>query len=311
MFNRSIDAKSTYTYNGVQMKDLTEPIFKSNAGDITGLLSYYKVSKEMQMRPDLLSQAAYGETSYSEIILKESGLDNPFAIEVNDILLVPSLNTVYTNVKDVDEFSDGGGYSNTSSKETPYELVANYHKYIDKNKLPKESGSTAVTSSIPSSSTVIDPNLLSANFVGVTSSGKDYGYGYSTPGLNGFGAVGSGIGSPSIVGYDSNGNPITNSIGDTNEQPNGPSSGIPGSSTGPSGEPSGNSYVEANMANKGKSGIYVSNGKIYFGNNVSANSSDVTDVVGSNNTDNELVDCAKNGVTLGQFLNATIKNSIK
>ena len=65
------------------------------------------------------------------------------------------------------------------------------------------------------------------------------------------------------------------------------------------------------MANRGQSGIFVSNGKIYFGNGVIANSSDVTDITGSNDVDNELVDCAKNGVTLGQFLNATIKNSIK
>ena len=34
------------------------------------------------------------------------------------------------------------------------------------------------------------------------------------------------------------------------------------------------------------------------------------DVNGSNDTSSNIVDCAKNGVTLGQFLNAAIKNNI-
>lgn len=290
MFDKTIDSKSTYNHDGILAKDLTEPIFKSNRSNGLSLINYYRVSKEMQMRPDLLSYSAYGETKYSEIILKESGLDNPFAIEVNDILYVPVLNTVYSNVKDLGDFSNDDGYRNgTADKMSNYDLVANYHKYIDKAKTPKETGSTAVNASIPSSSSSIDPNLLSSNFTGVTSSGKQFGGDY--------GAGASGIGG-SVIGYDGDGNEIY--------------SGSNGSNSGGSGNgEGGKSPVEANMANRGKSGIYVSNGKIYFGNNVSASSDDVMDIAGSNDVENELVDCAKNGVTLGQFLNATIKNSIK
>lgn len=292
MFDKTIDSKSTYDHDGILAKDLTEPIFKSNRTDGLSLINYYRVSKEMQMRPDLLSYAAYGEMNYSEIILKESGLDNPFAIEVNDILYVPVLSTVYSNVKDLEEFSNDDGYRNgAADKMSNYDLVANYHKYIDKSKAPKETGSTAVNANIPSSSSSIDPNLLSSNFTGVTSSGKQFGGDYGL-GSNGIGG--------SVIGYDGDGNEIYSDS-------NGSNSG--GSVSGNGG--GGKSPVEANMANRGKSGIYVSNGKIYFGNNVSASADDVMDIAGSNDVENELVDCAKNGVTLGQFLNATIKNSIK
>ena len=295
MFKKSIDSKSTFFRDGIEMVDLTEPIFKTSDLTYHGILSYYKVSKDMEMRPDKLGYAAYGDISYAEIILKESGIDNPFSIEFNDDLYIPSLNTVYTNIKDSDEFDENPDYVRaTSGKDTPYNLIANYHKYIDKNKLPKSNGSDIVSVSIPSTNTSIDPNLLSSTYTGVTSSGNPT---MSNPGVGG--NIGSPIGSPSIAGFDSQGNPIyAATAGEGVSNPN-----ITGSA--------GNSPVEANLANRGQSGIRVANGKIYFGNGVIANSSDVTDVVGSNEVENELVDCAKNGVTLGQFLNATIKNSIK
>ena len=69
--------------------------------------------------------------------------------------------------------------------------------------------------------------------------------------------------------------------------------------------------VEANLANNGESGIKLVNGKIYFGNNVYSDPNDISDVRGSNKVDSDLVDCARNGVTLGQFLDATIRNNAK
>lgn len=297
MFKKSIDSKSTFFRDGIEMVDLTEPIFKTSDLTYHGIISYYKVSKDMEMRPDKLGYAAYGDISYAEIILKESGIDNPFSIEFNDDLLIPSLNTVYTNIKDLDEFDKNPDYVRAASgKDTPYDLIANYHKYIDKNKLPKENGSDVTAVSIPSTNTSIDPNLLSSTYNGVTSSGKTT---MSNAGVGG--NIGSPIGSPSIAGFDSQGNPIYSATPGEGEV----------TVSNPNTVRGGNSPVEANLANRGQSGIRVANGKIYFGNSVVSNSADVIDVVGSNEVENELVDCAKNGVTLGQFLNATIKNSIK
>ena len=69
-------------------------------------------------------------------------------------MYIPSLNTVYTNIKDSDEFDENPDYVRaTSGKDTPYNLIANYHKYIDKNKLPKGNGSDVAAVSIPSTNT--------------------------------------------------------------------------------------------------------------------------------------------------------------
>ena len=232
MFTNTIDKKNTYTNNdGIELVDLSDSIFNSNLKAVT--CSFYKVTKEMQMRPDLLSIASFGEDTYAEMIVKYSEICNPFAIEEDDVIAVPSLNSIYNEVKDVI-------LSNNTEDEGTYNLVKNYHKYIDKSKVPSNMGSQT--------------------------------------------------------------SPVQ---GNKNATQNKSISGTEGNSS------VGNSPVEPNMANNGNSGISIINGRIYFGPNVSAKTTDITDVDGDNIAESDLVDCAKSGVTIGQFLNATVKNSRK
>ena len=232
MFTNTIDKKNTYTNNdGIELVDLSDSIFNSNLKAVT--CSFYKVTKEMQMRPDLLSIASFGEDTYAEMIVKYSEICNPFAIEEDDVIAVPSLNSIYNEVKDVI-------LSNNTEDEGTYNLVKNYHKYIDKSKVPSNMGSQT--------------------------------------------------------------SPVQ---GNKNATQNKNISGTEGNSS------VGNSPVEPNMANNGNSGISVINGRIYFGPNVSVKATDITDVDGDNIAESHLVDCAKSGVTIGQFLNATVKNSLK
>ena len=232
MFTNTIDKKNTYTNNdGIELVDLSDSIFNSNLKAVT--CSFYKVTKEMQMRPDLLSIASFGEDTYAEMIIKYSEICNPFAIEEDDVIAVPSLNSVYNEVKDVI-------LSNNTEDESTYNLVKNYHKYIDKSKVPSNMGSQT--------------------------------------------------------------SPVQ---GNKNATQNKNISGTEGNSS------VGNSPVEPNMANNGNSGISIINGRIYFGPNVSVKATDITDVDGDNIAESDLVDCAKSGVTIGQFLNATVKNSLK
>lgn len=239
MFKKTLDEKSTFmTSDGDYMVDLTESIFVDvNASD-NPLSSFYKVSKDMNMRVDKVSSAIYGNVNYADVIMKYSNIDNPFAIEEGDIIVAPSLNNVYFNIKEISQHSNRG---QSSESDTTYELVRNYHKYIDRSKVPSQNGSEANDLNVPSST----DNVINS------------------------------------LSDDSN-----NYYGD-------------------------NTMTEPNMANKGKSGISVVNGRIYFGDNVSTSTSNIIDVEGSNDIKSDLVDCAKNGVTLGQFLNATIKNTIK
>lgn len=215
MFKYTIDSKDSYIDNeGNEIVDLGQTAFSmADTGSV--MYTYYKATKETEMRPDLISVFACGTDEYAEMIMKYSMIDNPFAIEEGDLLAIPTVSSMYNEIRDV-KTTD---VSDTES----YDYVKNYHKYIDKNKLPGSVGS--------------DDNNVA---VGLSQK----------------------------------------------------------------------SGVEANLANNGKSGVRIENGRIYFGNNVSVSSSDATDVNGSNEASSDKVDCAKNGVTIGQFINATIKNSI-
>lgn len=235
MFINTLDKKPRFIKDDNEMIDLTAGIFNTQESTVT--CTFYKVKEDMIMRPDLMSIAAYGEDEYTEMIIKYSNIDNPFAIDKEDIVAVPVLNNIYDEVKDV-------YLENADGKET-YDLIKNYHKYIDKSKFPDTNGSneSSVNANKNTSDTLSDTGALTS----------------STTGLNG------------------------NSAGN----------------------------VEPNLANNGNNGISIINGRIYFGPNVSVNASDVTDVEGDNSAVSDIVDCARNGVTIGQFLNATVKNSLK
>lgn len=196
MFSRSLDRKKTYIFDGIEVVDLSESIFDPKKA-MTQICTPYKVSKELEMRPDLVSKYLYGSTDYTEMLLKYSLINNPFSIERGDLIFAASLSNIYNPVKDTEMDTTGA-----------FDAVKNYHKYIDKNKVPDKAGSDSVTQKIEKS--------------------------------------------PS----------------------------------------------EANISKKGDSGLTVKNGKIYFG----AIDEQLVPV------DDALIECATDGTTLGEFLNATIKN---
>ena len=196
MFSRSLDKKKTYIFDGIEVVDLSESIFDPKKA-MTQICTPYKVSKELEMRPDLVSKYLYGSTDYTEMLLKYSLINNPFSIERGDLIFAASLSNIYNPVKDTEMDTTGA-----------FDAVKNYHKYIDKNKVPDKAGSDNVTQKIEKS--------------------------------------------PS----------------------------------------------EANISKKGDSGLTVKNGKIYFG----AIDEQLVPV------DDALIECSTDGTTLGEFLNATIKN---
>jgi hypothetical protein len=200
MFRRTLDSKGTYKIDqGIEVIDLADGIFDPNKA-MTQICSIYKVRKEYEMRPDLISSVLYGTTDYTEMILKYSLINNPFALEKDDLIYAASLADIYNPVKDTTIDSTG-----------VFDAVKNYHKYIDKNKVPEKPGSDKVNISIPSSS------------------------------------------------RDS----------------------------------------EANISKTGDTGLTVKDGKIYFG--------DIDDQI--TKVDSSIVNCATNGTSLGEFLNAALRNS--
>lgn len=400
MFNNTIDSKYTYTNNdNVEMLDLTDTIFKSSVNSNT-VFSYYRVRKDMEMRPDKISFSAYGSDMYTEMVMKYSFIDNPFAIQYKDIIAVPILSMIYTDVKDL--------YIQRGNPESDdYAFVKNYHKYIDKSKIPTSNASSGA-GNIYSTSSNSGTNLLGStsgtnlyvntgigdsyyndldnreSYGNVMGYGSDYNqtdgndnfysggysdyYGRNTLDSNGYpvrenydtstsggtgptgnsltngfsggsasgksatalnndiyGSRGYGQGGGTYgdgsysynkglltngVSYDDNDDIITETLYDENGNE------VQTKRTMPTDtevfNPNEYGPVEPNMANNNTSGVTITNGRIYFGDsNVSTNPNDISDVDGTNKVDNPLVDCARTGISLGQFLNATTKNNLK
>lgn len=139
MFARTLDRKGTYMYDDIEVVDLSESIFDPKYA-MTQICSIYKVTKELEMRPDLVSKSLYGSTDYTEMILKYSMINNPFSIEMGDLVFAASLDSIYNPVKETEEDTTG-----------VFNAIKNYHKYIDKSKAPKKAGSDSVTKQITES----------------------------------------------------------------------------------------------------------------------------------------------------------------
>ena len=197
MFEKTLDNKKTYDYDGVEVVDLSESIFDPQYA-MTQICSMYKVTKDLEMRPDLISKSLYGTTKYTEMVLKYSMINNPFSVEEGDLVYAASVGNIYDPVKDAEIDTNN-----------VFNAIKNYHKYIDKNKVPKKAGSDGVSQHV--TETALEPNI----------------------------------------------------------------------------------------SQKGDSGLTIKNGKIYFG----AIDESLTSV------DSSIVDCATNGTSLGEFLNATLRNS--
>ena len=126
MFINTLDKKPIIKKaDGISIRDLTKTIFDFNKENFVTYTAY-KVPKEYVMRPDLISQAVYNDTAYTELILKYNGISNPFAIDQDDIILIPSLDSAQDNIKK---------RSDTNVNDLTDQLRKTY-KYIDPTKKP-------------------------------------------------------------------------------------------------------------------------------------------------------------------------------
>jgi hypothetical protein len=75
--------------NGEKYVDLTYPSIRYNYEPY--ISSAVPLTPEMRMRPDLVSRAAYNSTDMWDLIMKYNGYSNPFALDSDDIMLIPEL----------------------------------------------------------------------------------------------------------------------------------------------------------------------------------------------------------------------------
>lgn len=148
MFLNSLDNKPLFTRpDGVEIKDLTASMFDLRANNYVKY-NVYKVPKEYEMRPDLISGAVYNNSLYAEIILKYNGISNPFSIKEGDIILIPSLDSMEAiAAKPVGTDNDGA------------KAIRNSYKYIDPIKIPRTDDNFQNRQIINAPAGALPPNL--------------------------------------------------------------------------------------------------------------------------------------------------------
>jgi len=148
MFVNSLDNKPLYTRpDKFEIKDLTASMFTMNMRNYISY-SIYKVPKEFEMRPDLISGAVYNDSMYAEIILKYNGISNPFTIQEGDIILIPSLDSMKTII--------------TKTRGTSFDAakaIRNSYRYIDPLKIPKADGTFQNRQIVNAPDGALPPNI--------------------------------------------------------------------------------------------------------------------------------------------------------
>ena len=88
------DLKSEMQKEGIPMMDFLENNFKviysSNNIEISKVIL---INEKHICRPDMLSWDAYYSVNYVDIILKFNQITNPFSMEIDDFIIIPSLNS--------------------------------------------------------------------------------------------------------------------------------------------------------------------------------------------------------------------------
>jgi hypothetical protein len=128
MFDNSLDNKPIFVKtNGNLIKDLTMSMLNLTSRFSGMATKIFKVSKDFVMRPDLITSAIFGNDTKTEFVLKYNGISNPFAIDVDDIIIVPEIDTLQQMAKTATSINDAS------------DKIKNSYKYIDPTKNPKTS----------------------------------------------------------------------------------------------------------------------------------------------------------------------------
>lgn len=321
MFTKSLDGKPLYVNDeGVEMVDIMQGMY-NGLYDFSLIHSVYRANIKCTMRPDYLAACLYGDEAYAEVAMKSAMLFNPFALEKGDTVYAMTMDNIYQNVKESIMSPSGDSF---------YEMVKNYHKYIDLDKIPEADGSEP--NKVVARKQYIEPNISKTGTTGVHLKGRKIYFGknsaasdkmndeeqpkggvsaaetgsFSPTGAddNGIGAKEYGIASTINVGKEDN--PYDNSlyfnIDDDIEE----------------------IYGKAlnKKRNVNNNNTILKEGKIYFTpDSDDIDEEDLDDLEGMVNgeisdiehdlevpVDSDNVDCARSGISLGTFLNSAVNS---
>ena len=128
-----IELKPEVTYNNEKFIDLLTDTYNK---DVPANGYPIIVNKYYVARPDLISLAVYGDDKYGDIICKLNGISNPFELNEDDVLFVPSLeylnDCIKTNRK-TSEFIKDEKTETIQKKD-----LKNYQKRKNESRSPNE-----------------------------------------------------------------------------------------------------------------------------------------------------------------------------
>jgi len=158
MQSKILAQKPVFRKNGQNIIDLTAQSLKYKDSAI--VIDAVLVDENMAMRPDLISYVAYGIVSNWDLILKFNGISNPFSIDVGQILLIPDLAYMNSQIQNEsklkqaadnvrNQYIDESKKSKIDPKKIIYDqMVKNITNQISKYNLPPniaEPGRTEIT----------------------------------------------------------------------------------------------------------------------------------------------------------------------
>jgi hypothetical protein len=126
--------KTKYSeHTGENMYDLLDRTFV-----IPQSYSYnaYSVTENYIARPDLISYDAYGDTRYADVICKLNGVSNPFELNENMVLIIPTpdcISDFLAHPEKTEDYDDNwGNDSNISNSSNTGKILDNKDKNINK-----------------------------------------------------------------------------------------------------------------------------------------------------------------------------------
>lgn len=93
LYSKLLKAKNLFTIStGESIIDLVRSTF--NFGTSSSTMGPTAINEYEVMRPDLVSEKLYANQEYWDVLLKFNGISNPFSLDIGEILLAPSTNTL-------------------------------------------------------------------------------------------------------------------------------------------------------------------------------------------------------------------------